>query len=360
MEKKVLSSGQVICMLGMFLLASGLITGGAFNAKQDSWISMILAILLCIPVVLMYSCLSKLCPGQNLYDLFYCYFGRIAGTLLSSLYVVYSIYLGTRVIRISTEFIQVTSFPETPQWFVGIFIAAICVWIMLHGIFLLGRVCAVILPLVLIVISVVILLSIKDMDLNYIRPIFEQDIALIWRGAIVALCYPLAETVLFISILPMLHSKVNPSKVYMWGLILGGGFLLLVILRNTLMIGIPLIEMLFFPSYADISIVNIGHSFGRIEAVVSANMTVCLVVKTCVCIYAAAEGIKRMYRPASGKWICIPLAAFMVIASTFLFLETSQIFQFIDSYILYAPILQIAIPALLLLTAFAKRKARNA
>ena len=54
MNKDVLTSKQIIYMMILFILGSSLVTGGNTEAKEDSWVSIILAIIMAIPFILVY------------------------------------------------------------------------------------------------------------------------------------------------------------------------------------------------------------------------------------------------------------------------------------------------------------------
>jgi len=126
MQKSIISSKQAIYIMILFLVGSSAVTGVSTSSKQDSWISFLLAIVMAIPLILMYSRIIKLFPSKNLYDILYELFGKIGGLIFSLIYIIYSLQLSALVIRNFTEFFQMVSMKETPQYILAIFLTFNC------------------------------------------------------------------------------------------------------------------------------------------------------------------------------------------------------------------------------------------
>ncbi|GJM79759.1 hypothetical protein HMSSN139_22550 [Paenibacillus sp. HMSSN-139] len=69
MNKEMVTGGEARTILILFVMGSTMILGAAGQAKTDSWIAILIAIFLAIPVALISARLLTLYPGQNLFDI---------------------------------------------------------------------------------------------------------------------------------------------------------------------------------------------------------------------------------------------------------------------------------------------------
>lgn len=357
MNKEIISGKQAINMMILFIVGSSVVTGGNTIAKQDAWISVILAMIITIPLILIYARLLKLFPGQNLYDILFNVFGKITGRILSLLFIWYAIHLGSMIIRNFTEFIQVVSLQESPQEITVIFMGIICIWTLKNGIELLGRGTVFVLPIVFIIIIFTIVLAIKDFNMDYLKPVFSEDFKTIYSGALSMMTFPFAESVLFTIVLSSLRPKDSPYKVYFISLIIAGFMMLIVILRNILLLGVPIIQNLYFPSYSAATIINIADFITRIEALISGNFIISGLVKLCVCIYVASIGLAKFFNVDNYKLLVVPTTIVTMNFSCIIYKSTMEMFAFLNVYMLYAPIFQIILPIITLI--FAEFKVRK-
>lgn len=127
MDKQTISDKQGTCLGILFIFGSTLVLGTGGNAKNDTWISVLLAILLSIPVLLMYARILYRYPGMDLYDILEEVFGKLAGKLFGLMFAWFSFHLGALVLRNFAEFMSNVGLPETPQIVPTIIFSIICV-----------------------------------------------------------------------------------------------------------------------------------------------------------------------------------------------------------------------------------------
>ena len=356
MEKEIISSKQMINIMIIYILGSSLVMGGNTSAKQDSWISIILAVAFMIPICLVYGRLCKLHPGKNIYDMFYDCFGKIAGAILTIIFTIYAIHLGAMIIRNFTEFIQTVSLPETPQFAVAIAIGLICMWTIAEGIEILGRGAAIVMPIVFVVIVLTVIMNINNLDLSYIQPIFENSLSKILSCSLYHVSFPFGEIVLFLSVAQCMDRNTNPYRVYITALVISGTLLLVAMIRNLLVLGMPVLESLYFPSYSAVGIININEFISRIEVLVTGNFIISGLAKVCICMYAACKGIAKLFGIKKYKQFVAPVAVFMIAVSGIAFANTMEMISFLEPYRIYAPVLQIFIPLILLAVSLVRKR----
>lgn len=67
MFKEMLSSRQAICIIVMFMFGSSVIMGVNTGVAQDSWICVLLAPFMALPMVLIYARIIKLFPEKDFF-----------------------------------------------------------------------------------------------------------------------------------------------------------------------------------------------------------------------------------------------------------------------------------------------------
>lgn len=115
MNKEMVTGGEARTILILFIMGSTMILGAAGQAQNDSWIAILIAIFLAIPVALISARLLTLYPGQNLFDICQNVFGKALGKVFVLLYVWYAVHLAALVLRNYGEFMTSEAMPETPM-----------------------------------------------------------------------------------------------------------------------------------------------------------------------------------------------------------------------------------------------------
>jgi spore germination protein KB len=321
-----------------------LATGGTTEAKQDSWICVIFAFVMAIPIVIMYARLFKLYPSKDIFDIIFELFGRIAGFFVNLLFIFYFFQLGSVVMRNFSEFVQVTSLPETPQYFISVPMALVCIYTLKNGINTFGRATTFILPIIILALIATVLLTLKYMNIRNILPIFEHPVTHIFSGAFSLLAFPFLELVLFITVLPTVNSKCNSYKIYTTGLLIGFIIMLIGMVRNILVLGTTAMDAYYFSSYHVLEIVNIADFISRIEVIVAGNYLIAGSAKFLICFYATTRGFAKLFKIEDYKILLVPVAFLMVAFSKIYYNSTMEMFEFINVYKYYAPIFQIILP----------------
>lgn len=356
METKKITSKQAVSIMILFILGSSMIFGGSNEGGQDSWIGLILSIILFIPVIFLYSRIMNLYPQKNIFEIFYLVFGKIGGVIFTFLLTLYALHLSAVIIRDFTEFIQVQSLTSTPQFVVALAIGFICFWTLKYGITLLGRGSVLIVPILMISIGITIVLLIQDMNFNHIKPIGGQGIKCITKCSLAFLAFPLGELVLFMAVLQKLRPEEKISKIYFKSVFTAGAILLLIVLRNILVLGAPTLDSIFFNSYAAVTVIDIADFITRIEVLVAGNFIVCGLVKICICLYAGAKGVAKIFNIQNYKTIITPITFVTIAASGYIYNSTMEVFNFISVYKYIGPFFQILIPLITWIFAEIKSK----
>ena len=268
MNNELITHRQASSILVMFIFGSTLVFGVGTEVGQDMWISLLLTIAMILPVSLMYARLVRLYPGKTLFEMLEVLFGKIAGKILTGVFVWYAIHLGASVLRNFTDFFQVTSMPETPQLPIAVLLLAVVVYLVKCGMETYGKWALVTFSIICIMMLFTLLLSIGSIKWSNLLPVLDNDWGSLLRASYQQFTLPFGETVLFLGVAGSLRREDSPYKSYWYGILCAGLISMIILIRNILVLGPSMMEAVSFPSFVTGRIINVSDSFARIESVI--------------------------------------------------------------------------------------------
>lgn len=359
MRKEQITDKEGISLLMLFILGSTLIIGIGGDAKNDAWITGILAIFISVPMLLVYGRILVIFPGKDLYEILEILLGKIGGKIISLLYIWYAFHLGALVIRNFGEFINTVTMPETPMFVPMLSLGIVCIVAVKSGIEVMTRVCAYVLPFFLFTIVAIQLLGISKINLRNLKPILANGFFPIISGAFSTFAFPFAETVLLMGILSSLKNQKTQYKVYLSGLFAAGIIIVIITIRNIGILG-GLISHLYFPSHVAVGRIRIGNFLERMEVTVSVVFVVGVFAKTSTCLLVVCKGIARIFNLNDYRSIVLQTGLLMVYLSQIIYKNIMEMeYWAFKVYAYYAFPFQVIIPILLLITAEIKMRSRN-
>lgn len=351
MKIENISNSEFRSLIIMFILGTSLLVSGDSHAMQDTWISIIIAVIVTIPLVFIYGKLVLLSPGMGLFDILPKIYGKFLGKLFIFIYTFYFFHLGAICIRNTTEYIQVVSFPETPQYVAAILLGLLSLYAVKAGLSVLDLWTKLILPLIVIMITTTFTLGFPQFNISYIRPVLYNGWGPVIKSGYSLLTFPFGEIVVFMVFFNSLKDKKNTTKVYITSVIIGGILLLIVAIRNILLLGFPNLLNIYFPSHYAASLIHLNGFVQRIEILISIGLLFTSFVKISVLLYVSYIGVVKLFNLKNYKYLSFILCILMIILSMFLYKNTMEMLSFINLYKYYVIPFQFIIPILTLIVA---------
>lgn len=345
--KENMEARQIVFLMVMFIFGSSIIMGVNSSAKQDTWISILVAIIMALPMVLIYARIIKLNPGESLFDISEKLFGKIIGKIIIVLVTWYAIHLGTMVLCNFEKYIEITSLLNTPEILVAGLMVFVTIYIGKSSITTLGKWSSFVLPIVISIVVLTIIMATGSLDVNNILPIMGHSPSTIVNGSINIFSFPFAETVLLLCLGCFFKKEDSPYKIYISGLLIGGIILIIVFLRNITILGVGLVTETYFPSYAATRIIEFGDFLTRVEGAITINFVLAGITKIAVCLIAATKGISKLFNVKNYKDLIVPTGVMILTLCTFLYSSVLQMFGFIKVYPIYAFPFQVIIPIII-------------
>lgn len=199
------------------------------KASIDGWISMLLAGLITqIAVVLVWMVCRKY-PGQMLVEILPRLVGKLAGNLISALYIGYFMGIASIVLMNYTRIINAWIFPTTPKWVIVALMAVTSYYLAKERLRVIARF-DVMISVLLLVLIVLLFFPISEGNMLYILPVGQSGMENIWRGIKEAVITLAGFELLFVA---YPHIKGN-SKDILKCMILSYSFVILFYLLVTL------------------------------------------------------------------------------------------------------------------------------
>ncbi|MDF2593289.1 MAG: hypothetical protein K0S75_2755 [Clostridia bacterium] len=360
MNKEKISITQGIKMTILFLFGSTLVMGTGGEAGRDMWISIVAAIVLAVPLLLIYSRILSLFPGEDLFQILELNFGKFFGKLISIIFIWFAFHLGALVLRNFGEFIITVGLPETPAIVPVIMFGLLCIWGAKAGIETMAKCSDYFIIFVMVLLILFSILVIPSMDTDNLFPIMGEGIGKAMSGVLSSLTYPFGETVVFMMIFSALPHKKSAYKVYIPALLLGGFVVTSIALRNILVLGPATIKAVYFPSYSAISRVNIGNFLQRLEIAVTIVFILSGFIKITVCLLAATKGVARVLGFDDYRILVTPIGLLMVNLANIIYKNIVEMFDWaFEVWPYYAFPFQVILPVLIWIFIELKLRAKN-
>lgn len=357
MEKQVrISSIQLSILIMGFLLGSTVILVPGGDAKQNAWISYIIA---WIGGILLFSCYYMLYQrhkNKTLIEINCILLGKWIGNLVNILYIWYFIHLATLVLRNFGEYTLTVTLTDTPLWFVLLCYVFVTGYSVRSGLEVTARTAELIVPFIFLFQIIIFLVLTPYFDLSNLKPILSEGIQPVIKSAFSVLTFPFGESVVLLMLLPYLFKQGSTQKNYLVSFLLAGTILLLGIIRDLSIIGgVELQRTIFPPHYTIQEIPGIN-----LDPLIGVFFFISGGTKICVCYLAATIGMAQMTNSKDHRPFVIPTGVILIGLSIWIYESAPQMLQWaIEIWPIYSILFQFVIPFILIIVSLLKGKTQS-
>jgi len=208
------------------------------------------------------------------------------------------------------------------------------------------------------------MLSFNIYDFANLEPIVINDFADIVKSGSVCFSFPLAESIIFISAVSYVKLKKGESKkIYLSGLIISVIIIITVVLNNIMVLGVPTMTKLYYPTYTAASLIDIGV-IRRLEIISSSLFFTSGILKGGLALflsylgYKSIFGIKKEKKPKFYPVVILILAVIVTFAAYFLYPNVTELIDFTKLYSKFSLPLQL-FPLVIWIVAEVKNREKN-
>lgn len=328
MGKEIISDRQGIAIIALFMLGSTSIFVPGIEAKKDIWLASLLGLLMVLPIVFICTRFQKKLPNNNFFDILEICFGKYIGKILIFINICYLIFFTSEIFVNYGQFVTTVNLPQTPRIVLIALIGILTIWVSKEGIEVLGRWSEffILLPIVFIIIFP--LLLIPKMDINNLRPVLEEGVRPILKGAFSVFNFPLAQIVIFSMTFANFKNEKSSFKVYITSILISFIYLFILSITNILTLGADTMISTYYPAYISARRINLGQMFQRIEVTVALVFVLCSFVKMSVLLLTTTKGISKLFNFKDYRFLVTPVALLIINLSYFQYDSVMQFYEF--------------------------------
>ncbi|WP_413300797.1 GerAB/ArcD/ProY family transporter [Bacillus sp. 1P10SD] len=365
MEQVKINGFQLFSVIFLFELGSAILVGLAREAKQDAWITVIIGIAFGILLYTIYTKLHTMYPLLPLTGYLRKILGGYLGWFVGLLYVIYFIYIGSRVLRDFEELLVISVYRQSSNLAIGIVMVLCVMYAAYKGLEVFFRISE--LCLFIIVFMVLFLISFEIasgiIKFYHLRPILEHG----WRPIFKTLfpttmTFPFGEMLAFTMLLPHLNKQETAKKIGITAIVFSGLVLTLFTIINIAIVGSNIMERSAFPILTAVSYINIADFIQRLDILVIISMVILGFVKITVFFFCAIIGTANLFDLKQPQKLIYPMGIILLISSLIIahgYIEHIKEGLKVVPYYLHLP-MQIGIPILILVIALIKEKVKGA
>ncbi len=290
----------------MFIIGSSSLFVMGIQAKQDTWLAILLAIAVGLLIAAIYARLISILPGKDFYETLECFFGKVSSEIILIILTWFAIDLCNIVLQNFGHFIVTVGLPETPIKVVFFAMLLVTALATRYGIEVIGRYNRLFLIVVGAFIVISLYLALQKIEPTHLRPMLYGGLSPILQGAFSVFSFPIAEIVVFLLVLPALKPEESAYKMYLGGLLIGGLVILLTSTMDLLVIGTMNAEKSIFPTYEALSVLKAGK-IERFEIIAATIFMLTIFIKITVLLVASCKGISKIFGLPDYRSVALPV-----------------------------------------------------
>ncbi len=308
-----ISSRQLLFSVICFFISSSLMTDyWFFTTHHDTWLVVIFGGLLTFLFSFIYLALARRFPGKTLIQINEIVYGPIAGRMISLLYVFFFLTICAIGTRNVGDFVTGYMMPETPMIVVIIMLLLVSGWAAREGARCLTGISMTIVVIMAISFLFGAFLLFPNMNVENFLPILQKNWTTYLKGTHVVTVIPFCEIMVFMMVIPFAVDQQKVKKTFLWGIVIGVSLVLLIIVRDTSVLGI-LVNYVSLPAYESLRMINIGDVLTRIEVLYAFGLVLLFFFHVALFLYASSTAIAQICHLRSHKALVNPLAVIVMV-----------------------------------------------
>ena len=360
-NKEVISGRQLVALVFTFIIATATLYLPSFvtqNARQDGWISVLVAGLVGVLTVLVVTALGLKYPTLTLIEYSVNILGRWPGKIVGLIFIMFYFYLTGIIIRevcatVNAHILKVSSLES-----ITIILFIICAYVVKKGLEVITRVNIIVLMLTFLAMFISLALLIKDMDMKLLTPVLSKGISPVIKDSISAAGW-FGEVVSIAFIIPFINKPKETRVCSIIGIIWASVTLSFLVALVIMIFGAELSSNLAFPTLEAVRIINIMDYLVRAEIIFLIPWVLANIVKICFFYYITVLIITKWFKLENTTILVLPVGLLLFTISLAQFKDSIDMIEFLNKvWGIFSLPIELGIPIMLLFVNFIRRKRR--
>ncbi|OPX87887.1 MAG: Spore germination protein YndE [Pelotomaculum sp. PtaB.Bin013] len=355
---KISGRQAIFLMVGLVLPTAFLFvaSGTARLAKQDGWLSILLAILVALLIACLAANLGRRFPDKTPFQYPEVILGRWPGKVVALLYIWFFIHMNSEIIREYGSFLVSAFMPETPIIVFELLIMVIAAYAVRNGLEVFTRANEIVLPVILVSNILLVIMATPEMDLKKLLPVFVDNGSVpIIKGAAMPALW-MGEIFIMAVLIPYLNKTKEAFKIAASATIITGFFMIIAFVDIIAIFGPEVTAGWFFPSLNGARMIHLANFLDRLEPIIMIIWVAGALIKISILYWAAVLGSAQWLELKDYKPLVLPVGVILLALSIMAHDSIMDLFAFLS---LFAPaelIFMAGIPLLLLVVAVIRRQ----
>jgi spore germination protein KB len=364
MEKAKISASQLFILMVLFELGSALLVPLAIDAKQEAWLAILLGMIVSFVLLLVYHKLYSYYPDLLPTEYMQKILGKVMGTVLAFIYILYFMYDASRVLRDFGVMLLTFGYPDTPLFIANTLLILVIIYTVRKGIEVIARSGELlfIFMYILAIAGFILIVSSGLINVTNLQPVLEEGLLPVLKVVFTqTLYFPFTEVIVFTMILPYLNNPKKAKVTMLCATGLSGINLVITMLINISVLGVDLTARSQFPLLSTVQTIQVADFLERLDVFFMLALVIGIFFKISVLFYATVIGTANLFKIKSPSRLSYPLGLvvlFMSITIASNFQEHLHEGLKVVMFVLHIPLFAI-IPPLLLLVAFLKNRKKQ-
>lgn len=332
----------------------------AKSAKQDAWLSVLLAIFLGFITGGIFAGIANKLRRRRLFNLIRLNLGVWIGNVVIFLFLFEFYMCSLTLLSEMSQFMTTQLMPETPiNAIIAVFILVIIIAYK-YGVEAFARMGELLFPVFILLFLILFVLLLPQVEFANLRPIAAGGMGEIWRGAVMAFATAFSEMVVLLMLVPNVTGSTSLTKPILTGYAIGGAILFVIVMLCVLVLGPNLMETKYYPTFVLAQKITIGHFLERLEAVMAFLWFISVFYKTLLIFFSLTSGMAELFQLKESHMLTIPLSMLLLVGTVAGTPNITAYNHILERYYtMFDIIFCIGIPLLLLVLFYLRDKPKN-
>jgi spore germination protein KB len=318
MEKAKISANQLFILMVLFELGSAMLVPLAMRAKQDAWLAILLGMIGSLVLLSVYHKLYWYYPDLLPTEYMQKILGKVMGTLLAFVYILYFMYDASRILRDFGEMLLTFAYPDTPLFIANALLMLVIIYTIRKGIEVIARSGELlfIFMYILAVAGFILIVCSGLINFTNLQPVLEEGLIPTLKITLSeTLYFPFTEVIVFTMILPYLNNPKKAKVTMLCATGLSGINLVITMLINISVLGVDLTARSQFPLLSTVQTIQVANFLERLDVFFMLAMVIGIFFKLNVLFYAVVIGAANLFKIKSPSRLSYPLGIVILFLS---------------------------------------------
>ncbi|MFF3021337.1 GerAB/ArcD/ProY family transporter [Gottfriedia sp. NPDC057948] len=315
MQNMKFNSEQLFSLLAIYLIGSAVAVDPAKDAGRDAWLAILISLLCGLILLSLYLGIYKNNPTYSLIKCLQTAWGKYIGNFIGVLYVVYCIYIASRVMRDFAELILTVALDNTGLFTISMLMMFLLIYTVMKGFTSFARTVWVCFLLSGIIVFLLIISQLLTGFLNFshLKPFLENG----WKPVLksvfpTTVTFPFGESIVFLLLMQHYDQPKNAHKMSYLAMIYAGFFLIISTIIHIANLGEIIFKASTYPVLSSVSLINIGDFFTRLESLAVIVFVILGFIKISILFFGAVIGTMEIFH-LKENWLITFLIGIIII-----------------------------------------------